>query len=484
MQVINKKSIQKNAVRQQVGWIYEDLPWLSKEKALQANQQRDELLKALSGWVRSSFNGSKLHSGDLSPGCSICGQGGWGCNYINKLCNRNCFFCPQDRSVTKDAESQTDGISFKNPSEHVFFLKTFYVKGVAFSGGEPLLVLDRLLAHIDAIRREFGESMYLWAYTNGDMVNRASLSKLQHAGLNELRFDLSARGYDLSPIRLAKEYIPTVTVEIPAIPEDFDRVAGLLFEMETIGVNFLNLHQLWASEYNYKALTQRNYHFLHDTLISVFESEITALKLLVYAREQQIGLPINYCCSLYKHRFQGRGDRTRLSRVIQEGFEELTDAAYIRSLKVLDSTENIEKLESRLKQAAYPDSRWQCNKSKTEIAIHSSLLSFVDWSSATVQINYFDPRTKIKAQGSHQLLDDNLMVTRELMYQKHWSKSAIDSWQQLYVQKMSQKEVLASFLQNYPRESEDFKDNLQREAIELLEVKELEEVGYGFLELY
>jgi hypothetical protein len=116
-----KRRKQIDLIRRKVGWIYRDLPWFSEEEALRANQQRDELLKALSGWITYSFNGSKLHSGDLSPGCSICGHGGWECNHINRLCNRHCFYCPQDRSIVSESESRADTIFFKDPSEHVFF---------------------------------------------------------------------------------------------------------------------------------------------------------------------------------------------------------------------------------------------------------------------------------------------------------------------------------------------------------------------------
>ncbi len=57
-----KRSKQIEIIRRKVGWIYKDLPWLSEEEALWANQQRDDLLKALSGWITYSFEGSKLHS--------------------------------------------------------------------------------------------------------------------------------------------------------------------------------------------------------------------------------------------------------------------------------------------------------------------------------------------------------------------------------------------------------------------------------------
>lgn len=173
------RKLQIESTRSRLGWAYPDLLWFSEEEAKEANRQRDELLQALSGWITYSSQGSKPHSGPLSPGCLICGQGGWGCNFINGLCTRHCFFCPQDRSVKEERESNTDGIPFKTPAEHIRFMEIFQIRGVGFSGGEPLLVLDKLLAHIRAIRERFGSSIYLWMYTNGDLLDRPISTQLR-----------------------------------------------------------------------------------------------------------------------------------------------------------------------------------------------------------------------------------------------------------------------------------------------------------------
>lgn len=94
-------------------------------------------------------------------------------------------------------------------------------------------------------------------------------------------------------------------MEIPAIPEDYDLLKNLLGKMTAIGVNILNLHQLNASRHNYRALLKRRYHFLHQSHVPVLESEMCALQLLIYAKENHIDLLINYCCSTYKKRFSG-----------------------------------------------------------------------------------------------------------------------------------------------------------------------------------
>lgn len=158
-----------------------------------------------------------------------------------------------------------------------------------------------------------------------------------------------------------------MTVEIPAIPEDFDLVKGLLKEMEKVGVDFLNLHQLTTTEFNYRLLLQRPYHFLHDPSISVFESEMCALQLLLFARENDLRLPINYCCSAYKGRFQGLDQRNRVGRWGLEGFEEITGAGYIRSFRVVDSPDRINGLIRQFEEAHCSPNLWQAQEKRTEV---------------------------------------------------------------------------------------------------------------------
>ena len=470
--------------REELGWAYPDLSWFSEEEAREAHRQRQELLQALSGWITYSFQGTKPHSGPLSPGCLICGQGGWGCNFINSLCTRHCYYCPQDRSIQEERESSTDGMVFRNPAEHVFFMETFQIRGVGFSGGEPLLVLDRLLAYIRAIRERFGNSIYLWMYTNGDLLDRSVSKQLREAGLDEIRFDLCARKYDLEPVVLAKEFFPTVTVEIPALPEDFDLLKGLLGEMERVGVDFLNLHQLLTTRFNYKKLLQHPYHFLHQPGIPVFESEICALQLLLFARENTIRLPINYCCHAYRHRFQDRDRRNRISRWGLEGFEEITGAGFIRSFRVVDSPDRIDDLIRKFQEAHCSPDLWQSQDRKTEVCIHRDLLPHVNGSSADVTIRYCEPGVKFKAPGDG-MMEGNLAPHRAVVYQGDgWSHVGVESWRRLYVERMSSSDVLRYFYRNYPAIGKDGILRMHKEAEQLKSIAIWEEIESGLPEVF
>jgi hypothetical protein len=130
--------------------------------------------------------------------------------------------------------------------------------------------------------------------TNGDLIDTTKLHSLQKAGGDEIGFNLSTLSYDLGPVELACRMIQTVTVEIPAIPEDFEIMRKLLPDMQKIGVRHLNLHQLYASAHNYRELARRGYTIVpsveHGPV--VLESEMTALKLVREVSEASMDLSL------------------------------------------------------------------------------------------------------------------------------------------------------------------------------------------------
>jgi len=95
--------------REQIGWPYQEMKWLSEEEAKKANRKRNELLKSISGKVLKHFNESKISTGPLSPGCITCGKGIWSCIFIGSQCTAKCFFCPQNRKNEKNEAPMNQG---------------------------------------------------------------------------------------------------------------------------------------------------------------------------------------------------------------------------------------------------------------------------------------------------------------------------------------------------------------------------------------
>jgi pyruvate formate-lyase activating enzyme-like uncharacterized protein len=241
--------------RQEYGRDYEFLAFPTVVQATAAHAERDGLLAWLKEHAEFGCRDTKVDCRRLSPGCRSCAEGGWSCLFINGRCNASCFYCPASQDETDGPQS--NGIPFTTPEDYAEYVALFGFTGVSISGGEPLLTPDRTLAYLAAVRRRCGDAVHLWMYTNGTLLTREIVGRLHDAGLDEIRFDIGATNYDLTRLRLAVGVIPTVTVEIPAVPEEEVLMRSKLVEMAAAGVRHLNLHQMRLTPYNFRHLAGR-----------------------------------------------------------------------------------------------------------------------------------------------------------------------------------------------------------------------------------
>lgn len=365
------------------------LRWVSEDQAREAATERAEILQALSDDIRFGFRGTKLDCEGLSPGCTLCGEGSWSCLFINQICNGRCFYCPTEQ--TRRAEPSTNGILMQNPKEYVRYLERFRFRGASISGGEPFLTFERTLSYLDAVRQAFGEEIYLWLYTNGIAATREKLNLLREARLDEIRFDISADRYDLAKTAMAVEEIGTVTVEIPAIPEDYELMKRVIPELKAMGVRHLNLHQLRCTPHNRENLVKRGYTFLHGPKVTVLDSELTALRLLQHAKEEKIGLPINYCSYVYKNRFQTVGQRKRLAPHVCEPYEGITNAGAIRRMSLRGDPVQLAPVAANFDRPGRKHVAWFMPKSGDRLYFDESLWSALGPAGHTLYLDYFLP---------------------------------------------------------------------------------------------
>jgi uncharacterized protein len=326
--VIQEQLIESN--RREYGRLYDLLNFASPERLASAGAERAELLRYLEKHARFGYADTKVDCNGLSPGCQRCGEGGWSCLFVNGRCNGRCFYCPTAQD--DDGPPVTNGLAFSDPEDYAAYVAALGFRGVSISGGEPLLTPELTLSYLSAVRRRCGDSVHLWLYTNGTRLTADLCSRLRDAGLNEIRFDLGAVRYHLKKLRLAVGCIPTVTVEIPAVPEDEELLRLKMVEMAEAGVNHLNLHQMRLTPYNFGPLTERGYSFLHGEKVTVLESELTALRSVRYALEQGIALPVNYCSFPYKRRFQHAAARRRAAQSVCGPTETVTEPGFLRTL--------------------------------------------------------------------------------------------------------------------------------------------------------
>jgi uncharacterized protein len=478
-------------VREKLGATYAELRWLTEAEAKDANQKREELLRSFSDRVNYGFADTKIYTGKLSPGCQICGQGKYSCMYINGLCTSNCFYCPQDRTIKAEREAFAENIQFRTPDEYVDYVKLMGFEGVGFSGGEPFLVFDKLCSYLESIRDEFGQDIYVWVYTNGSIVDKEKLKTLKVLGLNEIRFNICAGNYDLEKIELAVPEIETVTVEIPAIPEDYPVVLEKMALMEKMGVKHLNLHQLLATEYNYRKLAPRGYSFLHRPTVAVLESEFAALKLIRHALEQDLRLPVNYCCAHYKHTFQGRGDRTRSAHLAKEPFEDLTETGHIRQLSVQASGKRIEELIGIFRRNQCAEDLWSWDGNGNELFIHASLVKFMNGNGDRLVFSYYQPsvvdrKCNCLAAGQVTFRSGRKLALAKMLVSssKELSERAVESIRQLSLENRESQSVYRDFVRNYPLKEKEDRNRMLTEKDALIHVENIEKIKSGLSELF
>lgn len=368
------------------GLQYLALKFPNRQQRLRAAGRRLELLNSIADRLRWTAGDSKPHLGPLSPGCRLCVEGSWSCLFINASCNASCFYCPtpQDR---RDIPA-TNNLTFRHPEAYATYLWRLGFRGASISGGEPLLTLNRTLAFLRAARQALGPRGHLWLYTNGILLTREIAGQLAAAGLDEIRFDIGATGYQCRQLSAAAGLIPTLSIEIPAVPEALPSLKQLLPALSGLGVNHLNLHQLRLTRHNFRQLTERNYTFLHGTRVTVLESELAALEILAIVRRNRLPLPVNYCSFVFKNRYQNAAARRRAAQLELRPRESITSAGFIRKLALHGDADALQHQATRWRQAGQPGRLWKLAADPTRLEIAPQLLSAVHWQRLRLTVAY------------------------------------------------------------------------------------------------
>jgi len=280
-----------------------ELTWISEARATAAvaGALADSGLRVEDAGQTVSTHGRDT----LSPGCQACKDGGWVCTYLGFRCDAACGFCPQAPSRGRRDETRI-GTAFVPALMDFVDRHTQRVSGISVSGGELCHYRDQGLAILAHAQRHQPEA-WRWAYTNGLELELSFLEALATHGLQELRFNLAASGWNArvrAKVELAVALLPWVTVEVPstrrthrALLED-----GMLEWLEATGVRQLNLAQLCIPESTPDAPVARN-HADDGPFYTVagahysLPSRLRSLEIMVAARQRAPELMVNDCSS-------------------------------------------------------------------------------------------------------------------------------------------------------------------------------------------
>lgn len=272
----------------------------------------------------------RYYLGDLSKGCKKCAKGAKMVLLVTGLCQRKCFYCPlsdekmgADVIYANEARVQTD-------EEIIREARDMKALGSGVTGGEPMLVANRTIRLIKLLKKEFGPNHHIHLYTTGEF-DPGMVKELSKVGLDEIRFHPPPEDW----VKEDPAFLPTfkralrtrmsVGIEIPAIPGYKREMIALASRYFALGMDFLNLNELEASETNWKQLKKKGYEFVSDSSYAIKGSRATALGVL-RALDRK-GHNVNFCTSSYKDAVQLRKRLLRRARNVGRAYQLITDDA-------------------------------------------------------------------------------------------------------------------------------------------------------------
>ena len=289
------------------------------------------------------------NSDNFSRGCRSCQQGKWLCVFLTYLCSAKCTFCP---SPIKNQDKIHSAFG-SEPDVILDYLKRGPFNALSFSGGDCFLVFDRLLEWLRFFKNRCPE-FYFWVYTSGLPADEEKMKKLSKFGLDEIRFNLTAVQYFsqmvLDRIKTARALFPKVAVEIPSIPEDYQKITSVLPYLDKINVDFLNLHEFIIVPEDPRKETVPLDEFVLNKNIKVFydiRSLDNTRRIRDFCRENRLNIKINNC-SLQKKENQMYHRRLVMAQLFKHDWERITKDGLLETFLIYTHRHEINRLDEIL----------------------------------------------------------------------------------------------------------------------------------------
>ena len=262
--------------------------------------------------------GKSIVVNQISTACEACQTGvGSSTFFVSLRCHRNCYYC-----FNPNQEGYEFFLNPENKRDLIAELDQVKAKGLkvshlALTGGEPLLYKEEAVAFFQHAYELFPEA-HTRLYTSGDHIKEDILQALKDAHLDEIRFSIRLHDqeqgirYTLDRIKLAKDYIPAVMVEMPIVPGEVEAMKGVLKELDDIGLYSINLLEFCYPFNNMEVFNNLNYkvkkypyrvlyNYWYAGGLPISQSELDCLELLEYALDEGLKMGVHYCSLENKH---------------------------------------------------------------------------------------------------------------------------------------------------------------------------------------
>ncbi len=276
----------------------------------------------------------------LPEGCRLCRKGAKLVLFVTGICSNSCFYCPVSKEkIGKDVvfANERPVKSFEDVAEEIEMMDA---EGIAITGGEPLLRLERVQEYLRLAKKL---NLHVHLYTSLPAGER--LKKLR--GLDEIRFHppelKNPEKYEES-IKLAKKLGMDAGFEIPAV-----RFDEKIVEIANRNDAFLNVNQLEVSESNWQKIAD-SYRVV-DYYVDDEETEEIVRK---YERAEKF----HFCSARFKDVAQFRRRLIRMAMNHPEFYEVTRDGTLVCT-RIEGSEEKLTIAERILRKAGHEFVRFE-----------------------------------------------------------------------------------------------------------------------------
>ncbi len=277
-------------------------------------------------------------NGRPAKGCEYCVKGQKLVLFITGLCGMRCFYCPvSEKKIFKDVIYANEW-KIEKKEDLLEEARLTEAKGAGITGGDPLVVVDRVCEYIRLLKKEFGTHFHIHLYTTLQLVNEERLEKLHDAGLDEIRFHFNLDDNTWWPrIMIAQKYNWDIGAEIPCIPGKKKEILALTEYLKD-KVQFFNLNELELSERNSEEFKKRILVTRNTGTYAIKKSYELAQEILRETREHPY--TVYFCTAKLKDCVQMKNRIKRRARNVRKPFDKVTSegmlirgALYLKDLE-------------------------------------------------------------------------------------------------------------------------------------------------------
>ena len=285
---------------------------------------------------------NSIYTGKLPKGCKLCIKGRKSVLFVTGMCDVNCYYCPISNEKKGKDISYINERRIEKKEDILEEMKACDSKGASFTGGDPLLKIEKCLDYAKLIK-DFDSKNHIHLYTGSADKTTKRLEKLE-GYVDEIRFHVKSEK-EIEKIKGVLDMDFKLGIEIPAIPGDIERIGSIIESASSSGFSFVNLNEFEYSETNWDNLSEKGFDFDSDTSM-VKGSKDLSLKLL--EKYKHLPISIHFCPSVLKDSVQLRRRWERRAKKTKKYYEEVEDCLIVKGELSGDAQEIVKYLREEI----------------------------------------------------------------------------------------------------------------------------------------